>query len=262
MLMRSVKMLAEPVGADPAVGDRWYVSDGATSVGPVNLDLIARGIEAGKVPLGSYVRHEAWKVWRPLSEIAVVAVDSAAPTPPYPAYSLASIMTSTDDITQPGRPAFPDEIIPSDAFAGAADLDDALLLLLNAAVLRTHADGAIVHTMRPEGAMVLFAHGPFARDLLGQRTSLVDPVMSAAVVGSSVFAEPSPGPAGQALCTRLLQLGVACESAFMLPVHVHGRLAATLEVGRRPPAIRASELAAVERLVDALVAKVEADTLL
>ena len=82
--MRSIKLLAET-----AVGstDRWYVSDGATAVGPVALDLIARGIEEGRVPLESYVRHEAWRVWRPVWEVAEVqippvAADSAAPTPP------------------------------------------------------------------------------------------------------------------------------------------------------------------------------------
>lgn len=68
--MRSVKLLTDSL--ERAAADRWYVSNGVTAVGPVNTDLLARGIEAGKVPLESFVRHEAWKVWRPLTEIAVV----------------------------------------------------------------------------------------------------------------------------------------------------------------------------------------------
>jgi hypothetical protein len=257
--MRSVKMLAESVGVDPSIADRWYVSDGAKAVGPVNLELIARGIEAGKVPLESFVRHEAWKVWRPLSEIAVVSIDSAAPTVPRFARGPETLPGMTDDITEPGRPVFPEEIMPADAFAGAADLDDALLLLMNAAVLRAHADAALVHVVRPEGAVILYAHGPFGRDMLGLPTSMLDPAMSAAAMGASIVAEPLPGPAGKALCARMLELGVACQGAFMLPVLVHHRLAATLEVGRKAPGLRASELAAVEGLVDALVAKAEAD---
>jgi len=257
--MRSVKMLAESVGVDPSIADRWYVSDGDQAVGPVNLELIARGIEAGKVPLESFVRHEAWKVWRPLSELAVVSIDSAAPTQPRILRMPETLPGMTDDITEPGRPVFPDEIMPADAFAGAADLDDALLLLMNAAVLRVRADAALVHVVRPDGAVILYAHGAFGRDMLGEPTSMLDPVMSVAAMGKSLVAEPSPGPAGQALCARMLQLGVACEVAFMQPVLVHGRLAATLEVGRRAPQMRASELAAVEGLVDALVAKAEAD---
>ena len=72
--MRCVKLLADVVSGDRAVADRWYVTTGEESVGPVNLDLLARGIEAGKVPLDSFVRNEAWTVWRPLSDIASVTV--------------------------------------------------------------------------------------------------------------------------------------------------------------------------------------------
>jgi hypothetical protein len=70
--MRSVKLLTDSLGPERAAADRWYVSNGVTAVGPVNTDLLARGIEAGKVPLESFIRHEAWKVWRPLSEVAIV----------------------------------------------------------------------------------------------------------------------------------------------------------------------------------------------
>jgi hypothetical protein len=77
--MRSVKLMAGVVSSDRAVADRWYVTTGEGSVGPVNLDLLARGIEAGKVPLDSFVRNEAWTVWRPLSDIAMVTESARAP---------------------------------------------------------------------------------------------------------------------------------------------------------------------------------------
>jgi hypothetical protein len=54
--MRSVKLLTDALGPDRAAADKWYVSNGVTAVGPVNTDLLARGIEAGKVPLESFVR--------------------------------------------------------------------------------------------------------------------------------------------------------------------------------------------------------------
>ncbi|MDC0748784.1 GAF domain-containing protein [Polyangium mundeleinium] len=255
--MRSIKLLTEP---SAGVVDRWYVSDGATAVGPVGIELIARGLEAGKVPLGSYVRHEAWKVWRPLSELAVISVDSAAPTPPYhprPAETIPG--GGCDDITQPGRPVFPDEVMPQDVLAGASDLDDALLLLFNAAVVRTGADAGLVHVVRPDGAVVLYAHGPFSRDMVGERTSLVDPALAAAAEGNTVVAEPAPGPAGQAVRDRLLSLGVACDAAWMVPVLASGRLAAAIELGRKAPRLRASELAVVEALVDALSYRADHD---
>lgn len=68
--MRSVKLLTCTVAG--GVADRWYVSTGEDSVGPVSLELLARGLEAGRVPLECFVRNEAWTVWRPLSDVALV----------------------------------------------------------------------------------------------------------------------------------------------------------------------------------------------
>lgn len=78
--MRSVKLFRELLSSGCGFPDRWYVSNGEQSVGPVNLDQIERGIECGKVPLDTFVRNEAWTVWRPLSDIATVTV--AGSTPP------------------------------------------------------------------------------------------------------------------------------------------------------------------------------------
>jgi len=243
--MKSVKMITDILDSERSAADRWYVTNGATAVGPVNLDLLARGIEAGRVPLESFVRHEAWKVWRPLSDIAVVT------TAPPPA-------VSTDDITSPGRPATPLDLTPADALAGAADLHDALLLLMAAAVQRTAADGAIIHRMEDDGAVAVCAHGPQMFQVLGERTRLLDPVMVAAAAGTFVVAEPAPGAAGHALLARMACLGVSGEGALMLPIRPRGRLLGALELGRGAP-FRAGEIAAAEALVGALVDKIEAN---
>lgn len=77
--MRSVKLLTCTVPG--GVADRWFVSSGEGSVGPVSLELLARGIEAGRVPLECFVRNEAWTVWRPLSDVALVTVGDELPAP-------------------------------------------------------------------------------------------------------------------------------------------------------------------------------------
>lgn len=266
--MRAFKLLAET-----ALGcaDRWYVSDGATAIGPVGLDLIARGIQEGKVPLESYVRHEAWRVWRPVWEVTELntpqALDSATPTPPYqqhpqpPPHQLhrpPDSFTPTDDITLPGRPLLPEELAPSDSLEGAADISDALHLLLNAAVLHLRADAALLHRIDDGGAIVHFAHGPFARTMIGFETDLSDPVIDVAHMGRVIVAEPAPGPAGQVLVGRLLHVGVQCDAATMHPILVAGRLIAVLEVGRKGPQLRASELVILEKLVDAFISRTEA----
>src|SRR5580692_4175941 len=93
--MQSVKMLDDVVDVARRAADRWYVTIGHSAVGPVNLDLLARGVEAGKVPLEAFVRHEGWKVWRPLSELAVIVPDDTA--------GEAFAGEATDDISETGR---------------------------------------------------------------------------------------------------------------------------------------------------------------
>jgi hypothetical protein len=77
--MRSVKLLDDLLSSERGFTDRWYVSNGENAVGPVKLDQLARGIECGKVPLDSFVRNEAWTVWRPLSDIATVTATDSVP---------------------------------------------------------------------------------------------------------------------------------------------------------------------------------------
>src|SRR6201995_4533542 len=113
--MHHVEMLADVVDVARRAADRWYVTTGNTAVGPVNLDLLARGVEAGKVPLEAFVRHEQWTVWRPLSELAVISDEDGAP-----------VDEPTDDIWEMGRPSVPADFTPSDAIDGAADRREAL----------------------------------------------------------------------------------------------------------------------------------------
>ncbi|KYF64968.1 hypothetical protein BE11_35135 [Sorangium cellulosum] len=95
--MRSVKLFEELRGSERGFTDRWYVSNGEQSVGPVNLDQLARGIESGVVPLDSFVRNEAWTVWCPLSDIAMVTVADAAT----PAVQPDDEFAADDDDTVP-----------------------------------------------------------------------------------------------------------------------------------------------------------------
>ncbi len=76
--MRSVQLLTGFCDVASGIQDRWFVSIGEGSIGPVDLELLVRGIEAGKVPLDCYVRNEAWTVWRPLSDLVMVGVTCAA----------------------------------------------------------------------------------------------------------------------------------------------------------------------------------------
>jgi len=227
----------------PASG-RWYVTNGANAVGPIDLDLVVRGVEAGKVPLDSFVRHEAWTVWRPLSELAAAAKGR------FP-------LVVTDDPTLVDEPTFSADRTPADALSQADDLPIALLLLLGTAVQSTASEAAIIYEVREASAVVTWAHGPDTKAVEGETVSLLDPVVLAAAAGAPVIAEPEPGPAGQAIRARLSKIGAAPLAFFMLPIRPRGRLLGMLEIGRQAP-YPMREIARVETLVSALVARIEA----
>jgi hypothetical protein len=267
--MQRVKMLSDIVDVARRAADRWYVTTGQAAVGPVNLDLLARGVEAGKVPVESFVRHEAWTVWRPLAELAEITSDDDVDG--------AAARGITDDISELGRPSTPDDFSPADAIDGAADRREALLLMMTAAVVRGAADAALVHEVEDDGAIAVCAHGAHVFDTIGMRTPLLDPVLIAAAAGATVVAEPAPGPAGLSIIARLSKLAAAgpvalgdaatpdvlppslegpLDGALMIPIRPHGRLAGILEIGRRAP-FRSAEIASLEALVEALVHKLE-----
>jgi hypothetical protein len=235
--------------------DRWYVTNGTTAVGPVDLDLLARGIEAGKVPLTSFVRNERWTVWRQLSELMP---RGGALDPKRTLRSAAAMVPSTDDVASSSRPARADEKRADDVFAGASDVREALLLLLSAAVQQGDATVALVHEVGIASASIVCAHGKNMFKFLGAATSLLDPMVLEAASGSGAIVSRDPEASGHVLLKRLEKLGdETIGDGFMLPIRPHGRLLGFLEIGR-PGAFRADEAIAVGVLVEALVATIEA----
>lgn len=331
--MAVVRLRSDILRADRAAADRWYVTNGATAVGPVALELVERGVEAGKIPVESYIRHELWKIWRPLSELCVTEAPPTldptnspimpVPLPPpsetgsfdprrttmkpavaTPRPALAEqaaaepssmrwpVSTTTppvlciddaqeldpddviedpsrprivvpvpppsvEDITLPARPPKSDEEITADPRSGAAQLKDALLTLSGVILREVGCDGVMVHRVDDEGALAVVAHGPRMFDVLGLRTRLLDPAIVAAAAGILVVAEPTPGPAGQAILARLERLGVHGPGAAMIPIRPNGRLFGAVELGQGHP-FDAAALAKAEGFVRVVQAKMEA----
>jgi hypothetical protein len=107
-------------GALEAPGpDRWFVTDGVNAVGPVRLDLLARGVATGRVPPDTFVRHDTWKVWRPLADFVDVGDPSLqGALPPAPLSDVFAEMPGDDEA--PAAPALSDEAtMDADAFLEA-----------------------------------------------------------------------------------------------------------------------------------------------
>jgi hypothetical protein len=255
--MQNVKMTTDMVDLARRAVDRWYVSVGHAAVGPVNLDLLARGVEAGKVPLGAFVRHEQWKVWIPLSELAVIEGDGGDARQP------------SDDITTEGSWMDPidsaalDEAGASAAAANPAGQREALTLLMTAAVARGTADAAVVHELDEDGAVAVCAHGPCRWEVIGCRVPPLDPAIVAAATGVTLVVPVDGGSSPRTMAescvlARLCRVAGPVAGALLIPVVTGDRLVAMLEVGRRT-AFRPAEVASLEALVQALADKLEGE---
>src|SRR6185437_818511 len=258
-MVKALELLARLL--DPRAPDEWYVTDGATAVGPGGLELLGRGIAAGRVPPDAFVRHASWGSWRGLADLVeqeplfdprrtLTPLRAPKKEPPRETLDSIDLIEDAEELVEP------EDETSEDAFARAADLPEALLILMAAAVKVCTAEAALVHGALPNGSVVVCSHGPRMFQVLGDKLPAFDPVLTVAKKGLTLFAEPAPGAGGTAIKVRLSRLGERIQSAFMVPMLVEGRLLAFIEVGRAKP-FRARDAAEVETLVDALAARIE-----
>lgn len=261
---------------DVSFTDRWFVTNGVQAVGPVGFELLRRGVIEGRIPGGSFVRHESWKVWRrledlePLSasgrlaqvqELADISASAeeraSSPFHEIPAPPSTEELRAVRDTDAPPVSVHPPPVDPVGVLQSANDIDEALLLTLSTVVTAAAAHVGFAHRVRLDlGATVTScAQGPNAELLLGERLAPDDPSLLAAQAGHTVMGEPVPGEAGRYIAGRISRSIAAPRGVAMVPLMLHGRLAAMFEVGRRWRPFRAREVARVEDVVEALAAR-------
>lgn len=261
---------------DTGVSDRWFVTNGVVAVGPVTYELVLRGVAYGRIPAGSFVRHESWQVWRRLEDIEAqsagnrrrtiedLAVRSAEVekrarsrfSEPPPPPSGAELSSRTENIDRAPRPSLrPAAVDPVGVLSSANELGEALLLTVVTAVTAAGADVGLVHRMRSDlggAAVTVGGHGPDTEGLLGERVMADDPTLSVARGGHSVLSEPQCGEVGRHMLGRMTRCLPDVKSVAMVPLLVYGELVALFEVGRKSRPFRAREIGRVEDVVEAL----------
>jgi hypothetical protein len=264
---------------DGSAFDRWFVTNGIVALGPVSFELVLRGVAYGRIPAGSFVRHESWQVWRRLEDIenqsaanrrqiiadlaqhsasvekgGRTAAVSQAPPPP----AAAELRSRTENIDRAARPSFrPAAVDPVGVLANASELSEALLLTVVTAVTASAADFGLVHRVHADvgEAITVGAHGPSTEHLLGERLAADDPTLSVARGGHSVLTEPQCGEVGRHLLGRMTRCSSEVKSVAMVPLLVYGELVALFEVGRKSRPFRAREIGRVEDVIEALAAR-------
>src|SRR2546423_1895872 len=101
------------------LASRWYVSNGQTVVGPVDTDLLLRGITSARIPGDSMVLQESWACWRDISQTREHSRLQRS-------FSWAAGPRASAEV--------PDELVRR-----ARDAGEALLLAMHAAVVATRA---------------------------------------------------------------------------------------------------------------------------
>src|SRR4051812_41073667 len=168
---------------DGGASDLWFVTNGVVALGPISFELVLRGVAYGRIPTGSFIRHESWQVWRRLEDIdnqssstrrQVVAelaqhsegaekrarsVFSLPPPPP----TGAELSSRTENIDRATRSSFrPAAVDPVGVLANVDELSEALLLTVVTAVTAAAADFGLVHRVRADigAAVTVGGHGP------------------------------------------------------------------------------------------------------
>ena len=173
-----------------------------------------------------------------------------APPPP----TSAELSRPRNDPEAPPPSVRPVAVDPVGVLQSANDLDEALLLALSTAVTAAAAHVGLIHRVRLDldATVTSFAHGPNAELLLGERLLPEDAALLAAQDGHTVVGEPQLGEAGRYIAGRIGRCVPAPRGVAMVPLRMHGRLAAMLEIGRRWRPFRAREVARAEDVVEAL----------
>lgn len=219
----------------PSAPPLWLVSNGKVTVGPVDTDLLLRGVMHGRVPSDSWVKQPSWLAWREVGKIREVSalrrvldrrVDDDSSSKPF------ELQSGTECLEQAG------------------DEGEALLIALHAAAHATSATVGLAHRVRdPLRLPTTSCAFEAPSDRLGEVLAWDDPafVLARSGRGRLLVASGAQGGLEQALTSRL---GQSLRGLALLPVMVSGKLYALLELGRSDHAFRSSDSSELSRFAE------------
>jgi hypothetical protein len=241
-------------GPAPPGASAWYVTNGESVIGPVDTELLLRGITSSRIPNDCMVIQESWGSWRALHQIREVARIGRP-------FSWEACHTEL-------CPGIPEEFVRR-----ARDAGEALLFAMHAAVKATHATAGLVHRARDPfvGLVTSSAVGPGVHEQLGQVVPRVDPALDRAR-RNEVLIGPIPGrsrcgtPGGvglprvvgsgagsqaeRAILRRFSAYSGELKSVAMVPVFDGGRLLAMIELARADHLFRAEDAVILRKIAD------------
>ncbi|HEV8248165.1 MAG TPA: hypothetical protein VGP93_20460, partial [Polyangiaceae bacterium] len=184
----------------------WVVSNGETTVGPVDTELLVRGVRQGKIPRDCWVRDVRSERWRKVEQVREVrALTTSLPTGSSFAPSARALEAARDD-------------------------GEVFLFLLHGAASATGSTIGALHRFRePIPLPVTSCVLGLSAQRLGEVIPAGDPILALARRGEVAVGSPDQSYEVRHLATRL-NPGLELCAAAMIPVLYGTELIAMLEL--------------------------------
>lgn len=217
----------------------WYVTNGRSVVGPVDTDLLLRGISMGRVPDDCYIAQPTWGQWRSLDQIREVR-----------ALYREREALKTDEVGRPLQEAL--------LFAGIEDDDKLLKAALKLAVEQTHADVGVVHQDWPPhvGLITTHSYGRGMVHALGRIIPWWDPVREAAVKDQVMLSLSGTSDWSRVASMRL-STGGPVKAVAAVPVKVAKGHRTVIELGSFQHSFRTRDAQILSQLSGAVSRRLE-----
>lgn len=224
----------------------WYVTNGQKVVGPVDTQLLLRGINGGKVNRECYVAQHSWSSWREQNAIREIR-------------SLRRWQHSQKVVPgiEPVKQALRRPRFDGAPLERAACEDGVLARALELAIASTKANVGVLHQPKAPhvGLVTSFAHGPGMGLNLGEVVPWHDEARAVATEDRALLGAPESDVWARASARRLSnRINRRVSGVALVPIHVGGARG-LLELGRYDHCFRESDVRVLEDLSSSLIAR-------
>ncbi len=222
----------------------WYVTNGNAVVGPVNTNLLLRGITFGRVDRECYVAQHSWSNWREQKYIREIR-------------SLRRWQHSQKQSPEiePIKQAMRAPRFDGSALEGI-DCGDAILTrALEMAILATKASVGVVHQPKPPhvGLVTSWVHGPGMGVNLGEVVPWHDEARIVAGSDRALLGHPEHDAWARASARRLSTRVNRRVTGVALVSVSFGNARGLIELGRYDHPFRHSDVAVLEDLSNSII---------
>lgn len=227
----------------------WYVTNGSKVVGPVNTNLLLRGISVGRVDRECYVAQYSWSSWREQNYIREIR-------------SLRRWQHSQKMVPgiEPIKQALRGPRLDSTPIERAACEDSVLARALELAMKTTKANVGVLHQPKAPhvGLVTSFAHGPGMGVNLGEVVPWHDEARIVAGADRAQLGDPERDPWARASARRLsTSINRRVSGVALVSISFAGARG-MLELGRYDHQFRQNDVTVLEDLSRSLMLRLEA----